>query len=554
MESSHDEFNVAKQADEIIGAMKQLVRSPVNDRYFISWSHLISRFNDLYTNALWNYYADTSNEAAEQRFTRIQQDAKPQIEQLEQTLTSKAASSTVPAPRLERILSEMRADAALQVFPNIALEAESELVGTEYNSLVSKQLVALDEPTTMAAVRSKLQAEPDRAQRERMWRKREERKAEDGGAIDTLFLKQIELRRKMAENADSSPYLEYIWRSKHRFDYTPADALRWLEDIEEVFQDTHERYAKHLAKRLGVVDLRPWDLEVTQDNRSKRADFEEHEYREALVTAFEHLSPDFGEVVRGMAARNHLDLMSRPNKVPTNFSTLLTTNDEPLVFCNGTGDLTDLRVMLHECGHAVHFALASSNKLFFEKVPAHEFCEFAAYTLQTLGSQALHDKEVLSASELAHFNYFVSDFVLDVMRTDAQVERFQHWLYKNKQPLSIEAIDEAWVLAQTNSSVNWEGLEDFQKKGWQRTHIIVYPLYNIEYVVSWIAVLLFLRHSQHDQRRALKQLKHVLSLGNTLGLRDSFAALGIHFPFRREEIVEAHKAFEEEFMKGIMLA
>lgn len=545
--------NVSPAVQDILTSLQSLEDIEVSEPWLRRWSDAINRFSDLYMAAYVNYYANTKDQTAKERFQSLQQESKPEVERLEQRLTAKAAAYKTDDERFVYLLERIRASARIQVPENVALEAEAEALATEYNRLISQQLVALEEPTTMATARARLRNEPDCAKREWVWRQREARKAEDVEMIDDLFLRLVRLRTQMAQNAGVESYLEYAWTAKHRFDYAPEDVVRWLDDITEVFADTQRQYAEHLANQLGVDHLRPWDAEFTQANSPVGRSFSEADYHAALVTAFGDLKPAFGEIIEGMAARGHLDLMSRANKVPTNFATMLTTHNEPIVFCNGTGDANDLRVMLHECGHAVHNATNGPGRLFFDKGAPKEFSEFAAYTFQTLGSEALAQRGVLSADEMTYFRRYVLNFVLDVMSTDKRVEHFQYGVYQSVSDFSIDEFDERWLDLQGDVPIDWSGLEAYQKKGWQRTHIIVYPLYNIEYVISWVGTLLFLNRYRQDPQRALSQFETALRFGKTEGIKAHFTALDIPFPFRRQEIEQAHDALEREFLKPLAI-
>ena len=543
--------NITPATQEIIDSFKALERSAVTETWFHSWSDAINRFNDLFMEAYWRYFADTSNEEVKAKFQALQRHAKPQVEQSEQTLTAKAVAFETEDETLSRIIAKQRLSKTTHTPANVPLEARVEELTTKYSTLTSQQMVSVDDDKlTPTELNAQLRREQNRAKREQLWLQLEARKKEDAGEIDALFLEATELRQAMAKNVGLS-YREFCWRAKHRTDYTPDDSLRLLDYVDEIFAPTQHRHAQQLASSLDVDELRPWDLEVTQSERVSTRKLSEEAYLEALKAAFHKISPTFGAAVDAMIARNHIDLMSRPNKAPRNFSTLLTTHDEPLVFCSASGDINDLRVMLHECGHAVHFSFSSPGKLFFEKVPPIEMCEFAAYTFQTLGSETLRKSGYLRADEASHFRKNELDTMLSKVRSYARVERFQHWLYSTTTTPTTDDMDATWLNLRPDPLVNWQGLTSFQKKGWHHSHIIRNPFYSIDYIIAWIGTLLFLNRFQKNRAEASKQFATALSFGNTKGLTESFTALGIQFPFRKHDVVEAHDSFLREFAESI---
>ena len=546
--TTHKE-NVASEVQSVLANLAALERKPVTSAWFTAWSDEINRFNDLYMNAFIAFHGDTSDPNARDLFDQLQQEAKPKVERSEQRLNVLAA--TYNGSEHQHMLRKIRNELDVQTDDNVDLEAEQQQLSNAYNTLLSQQSVDLEEPVTVRSARTRLRSEPDRSKREWIWRQREKSKMADAPEVDDLFLKLVSLRQQMARNAGFGSYMDYAWAANHRYDYTPSDVARWFTDIADVFGDTQKQYAAHLEQELEVERLRPWDLEVTQRSPAQTRSLSEQNYLDLLTSTYDALSPEFGAVIRELKARDHIDLMARRNKVSTNFATVLTTRNEPIVFCNGTGHMNDLRFMLHECGHAVHHAHAGRGKLFREKLPPIEFAEFVAYVLQSLGGDHLERQAIFSDAEAYDYKRYITDFVLDVFSTDVRVERFQQWVYSHQIEATATACDTLWANLAPDSLADWSGLETFKQKGWQRTHILIYPLYNIGYIISWIATLIFFNRYRRDPEASLGQFKRTLSFGGTKGLKESFAALNISFPFRRREIEEAHAAFLREFFTDV---
>ena len=512
----------------------------------------MSRFSDLYTGALWQFYQDTSDEVASTRFTALQRDFRPQVEQLEQDLTQKAVRHGTSDPELKIMLDAQQLEMSVQHPENAPLKTTLGSLSNRFNTLVSKQTVTLEKVVTLSEVRTRIQNEGDGTVREELWSSLQIRKAQDSEEVDALFLEAFAARKQIALNVGLPSYREVSWRSKKRTDYSPDDTLRWLDAIAEVFEDTQRRHAERSAARLKVKRLHPWDLEVTQTKRPSVRRFAEADYLNALWLAYDSISPGFGEIVSTMTKRHHIDLMGRPNKVTTNFSTLLTTHNEPLVSCNASGDVNDLRVQLHECGHAVHLGLSGRGKHFFNKIAPHEICELMAYTLQMIGGEALLKTGVLEEVEVTYFRHFVLDALLRIFQTYDRVERFQHWLYQASTPLSVEELDDAWLQLHPDPLVDWRGYEFVRKKGWHHAHIMNFPFYSIEYVIAWIGTLLFLERYRREPSTMVSKLQQSLHFGNTRGVAQTLAALDIPFPFRKRDIVEAHHSLLHEFAEELV--
>lgn len=57
------------------------------------------------------------------------------------------------------------------------------------------------------------------------WRSRQERLAEHRSAVNSLFLRLLSLRRRLAANVGIANYREYAWRDLNRLDYTSGREL-----------------------------------------------------------------------------------------------------------------------------------------------------------------------------------------------------------------------------------------------------------------------------------------------------------------------------------------
>src|SRR5260370_39307347 len=69
-----------------------------------------------------------------------------------------------------------------------------------------------------------------------------------------------DLRQKVAKNAGFANYRDFAHREKNRFDYTPADCMRFHVAVEEAILTAIERINDRLDRRIGLHPLRPWHL------------------------------------------------------------------------------------------------------------------------------------------------------------------------------------------------------------------------------------------------------------------------------------------------------
>lgn len=88
--------------------------------------------------------------------------------------------------------------------------------------------------------------------------------------------------------------------------------------------------------------------------------------------------------------------------------------------------------------------------------------------------------------------------------------------------------------------VDWSGLEDEKRTGWQRKiHIFTDPFYYVEYGLAQLGAVQIRRNSLHDQAGAVTAYLHALSLGTSVTLPQLYAAAGAKFTFDETTLSQA---------------
>ncbi len=78
--------------------------------------------------------------------------------------------------------------------------------------------------------------------------------------------------------------------------------------------------------------------------------------------------------------------------------------------------------------------------------------------------------------------------------------------------------------------VDWSGLEEEMKTGWQRKlHIHTDPFYYVEYGLAQLGAVQVWRNALADQAAAVAAYRRALALGGTASLPELFAAAGARF-------------------------
>ena len=333
-----------------------------DDAWLKDWSSVGERIEELYSRLAVATSTNTADKEAEGRMNQFLDSIFPNAMAADQKLKEKLLASGLEPKGFEIPLRNMRAEADLFRAANLPLLAEQQKLSIEYDKIFGAQTVQWEgEEITLTRLAMNFQ-QPDRARREKAWHLKAERQLSDRKAINALWRKFMDLRGRIARNADKPSFREFCWQQKLRFDYTPEDCKSFAAAIEEVVVPAATRIYEKRRKALGLEKLRPWDLvdgwysRPTSPASAPRLKpfLSADELKGKTSTIFNHVDPALGGYFDTMTAEGLTDLENRKNKAPGAYCTSYTSIRKPFVFVNAVGTHDDVMTLLHESGHAFH--------------------------------------------------------------------------------------------------------------------------------------------------------------------------------------------------------
>src|SRR5690606_24916349 len=102
----------------------------------------------------------------------------------------------------------------------------------------------------------------DRALRQDVYKKVTSRQLQDQPELDALFSSLVQLRNKVAVQADFPNFRDYMFASLGRFDYTAADCFNFHDAVQEEVVPLLNELARARKEALNVELLKPWDSAV----------------------------------------------------------------------------------------------------------------------------------------------------------------------------------------------------------------------------------------------------------------------------------------------------
>ena len=514
-------------------------------QWLADWSHLAKLVDE----ANWRLFdantIDTTDAQAERQYTTYLDEVQPQCKEADQKVKEKLLASGLTPAGYEIPLRNLRAQAAIYREANLPMLAEDKKLCMEYDRINGAQTVMWEGEELTITQLLPIYQEIDREKRERAWRLAAERQLADRQAISKLWGRMLELRTRIAKNADLPDYRAYRWSVLLRFDYSKEDCHRFHQAIEQVVVPAATAVYEKRQKRLGLKALRPWDLDVDPFNRPPLRPYQTIEELESKTSAiFHQVDPQLGKYFDRMRSEKLLDLDNRKGKAPGGYCNAYEASGVPFIFMNAVGLHDDVQTLLHEGGHAFHVFECSHLAHQQIEVPL-EFAEVASMGMELLAAPYLTaDKGgFYTHQEAARARIETLESNLRFWPYMAVVDAFQQWVYDNPTQASDPAnCDAKWAeqWERFMVGVDWSGLEEVKNTGWQRKlHIHTEPMYYVEYGLAQLGAAQVWRNALSDQAGAVAAYRRALSLGGAVTLPQMYATAGAKFAFDADTLGQA---------------
>ena len=365
------------------------------ESWLSEWSRLRELLHERAARVRVATVLDTTDPEAETAYDAFLQEIYPHMQAGNNALTQKLLGSGLQVPGMGLPMRKMQVEAELYREENLPLQSQELTISKSFNKVIGAQTVEWEgEEYTITQISPRYQ-KANRADRQRIWERVENREATDRDAINGLWVEVLDLRLQQAANAGYvGDYRAYRWQYLKRLDYTPADCRVFHDAIEEVAVPVAAAiYEKH-RRRMGVESIRPWDLDLYQQTfpiqaRDLQPYSEESELEERGSAIFHQVDPVLGTYFDTLRREGFMDLPNRKGKGPGAFCTTYEASRRPFIFMNGVGQASDVNTLLHESGHAFHGFETFNLPYYHQRWPSMEFAEVASTAMELLASPYL---------------------------------------------------------------------------------------------------------------------------------------------------------------------
>lgn len=512
-----------------------------NQGLFENW---IKNWDELYAvvseDMRWKYIKtsiDTADTAAKVALEDFYVNINPKMKPWENRLQKKFNASSLKDQLSKDFINFKRGianDLALFNEKNIELSKELSLLENTYAEVTGAWSITYKGKELTMPQAAKFMRDTDRSVREEVYMLCRERETQDAERLDLLLSDLIAKRHEIALNAGYQNYRDYKFDEMHRFDYSPEDCEAFHQSTASSIIPLLKGIDMQRKTDLGLQELKPWDTAVDPFQRAALSPFNTtEEFVDKTVDCFNKLDPYFGACIANMYETGRLDLDSRKGKAPGGYMMAMPESGVPFIFMNHASSEGDVRVMVHEGGHAIHSYLDYSLEFASMRQTPSEVAELASMSMELFSLENWEsfypNEEDLKRAKKNHL-----EGLLRILPSVGKGDAFQHWMYTNPTHSVAERRQKWMELSKIYGSgvVNTEGLEFYTEVGYHGIlHFFQVPFYYIEYGFAQLGAIALWRNYKNDKEKAIEDYSNALKLGYTRTIPEIYETAGIKFDF-----------------------
>jgi oligoendopeptidase F len=548
-----DTEQLAPVFDKLVGQLDTIASVADLEAWLRDHSEVSAALAESSSLAYIEMTCQTDDEAREKAYMHIIEVVDPWLKPRQFALMQNLAASPFFG-QLPAFYEVYRRSVATQVKiyreENVARETQVAKLTQQYQKISGGMTVHFDGQEQTLARMGRIQEEPDRPRREAAWKTVVERRLQDADKIEELFDQLLLLRNEIAHAAGFSDFRAYTFAHYERFDYTPDDCLRFHDAIEHHIVPLARELQNERKEKLGLDQLRPWDLAVDPDHNPPLRPFEaSSELVEKCHQIFAQLDPRLADYYNVMRVQELVDLDNRKGKAPGGYQSTLSEARVPFIFMNAVGVHRDVETLLHEGGHAFHALAARDLPLHAYRSAPIEFCEVASMGMELLA--APHLNEFYSDADTKRAQRDHLEGIIKFFPWMATVDAFQDWIYTH--PGHTRAERTAFFLSlmdRFGGTEDWSGFEKARGCVWHRQlHIFEIPFYYVEYGIAQLGALQLWQASRRDLPATLDHYLAGLALGGSRPLPELFQTSGLAFDFTDKTIAPLMRNVKEALVE-----
>ncbi|GGI13127.1 M3 family oligoendopeptidase [Gottfriedia solisilvae] len=333
--------------------------------------------------------------------------------------------------------------------------------------------------------------------------------------LDQIFHNLVKKRTEIAQKLGYKKFVELGYARMLRIGYGSEMIRIFRKQVKDVIVPLLIELKENQRNRLNIETLLYYDLDILFDDGNPEPKGNVKWILNEFQHVFKEISPETAEFYQFMVSNNLLDVETRNDKARAGFCTYIAEYKSPYIFANFNGTSDDVRVFLHEAGHAFQLYASRNLELVDYHYPTYEACEIFSMSMELFGWKSLNR---IFGEETNKYKYLHLHEALDWLVYCVAVDEFQHIVYENPE-LTPNERKEKWrnIEKEYLPFRNYEGNDYLEKGGYWQQQTLIYktPFYFIDYALAQVCAFQFWKRFKANEDKAFSKFLTICKAGGS---------------------------------------
>lgn len=349
--------------------------------------------------------------------------------------------------------------------------------------------------------------------------------------LDQIFNSLIEKRAQIAQKLGFKNFIEIGYARMLRIGYDSEMIRTFRNQVKEVIVPLLVVLKENQRKRLKIETLRYYDLDIMFNDGNPEPKGDVKWIIDEFQQVFKEISAETEEFYQFMKSNNLFDVETRHDKARAGFCTFIPAYKAPYIFANFNGTSDDVRVFLHEAGHAFQLYSSRNLELVDYHYPTYEACEIFSLSMELFGWKSL---DRIFGEDSNKYKYLHLHEALDWLVYCVAVDEFQHFVYENPELTALERKTK-WrnIEKEYLPFRDYEGNDYLERGGYWQQQTLIYktPFYFIDYALAQICAFQIWKQFKDQEQLAFSKFLTTCKAGGSNSFLRIVEESGLISPF-----------------------
>ncbi|MBZ9687464.1 M3 family oligoendopeptidase [Clostridium estertheticum] len=367
--------------------------------------------------------------------------------------------------------------------------------------------------------------------------------------LDNIFDSLVRVRTQIAKKLGYKNFIELGYARLERTDYNEDIIKQFRENIVKYIVPISMNLLERQRKRLKLDSLKHYDEPFKYNCENVIPKGNAEWIKEKSGKILQELSKDAKSLFDYLDSNKYMDLITNKNKASGAYTTFLSSPRIPYIFANLNGTQNDIRILMHEFGHAFQMYKGIRNDIPEYLIPTKEAAEIHSMTMEYL---TLPWMDIIFGEDADKCRFAFLEEAILAMPRRACVDEFQHIVYLNPNMI-IEERKKMW----RDLEKKYFPLKDYDSNSyleegnaWHlQIQIFRRPFYSINYNLAQLCAIQLFNRAEEDRTKAWEEYVQLCELGGSKSFVELIESCNIISPFEEASFINACKVVEKHVNK-----